>query len=227
MYLVIVGAGQIGSPFIELATDDGHEVVVIERDEDRAQDVADRYDCLVINADATVRSTFDDANAERADALISTANKDATNVMVCLLAKQIGIPTIVSVVHDPDHMSLFEEIGVSTMENPQRLIAEHLYRSVVRPSIIDYMRIGDEAEVFEITIDEDAPIAGKTLREAAEEDLLGEDLLIVALERSGDEGPVTPKGSTKLHPGDLATVYSGIGAVPDITDIFGHYEDHD
>ncbi len=36
-------------------------------------------------------------------------------------------------------------IGVNTMQNPQRLIAEYLYRAVKRPSIEDFMRIGDHA----------------------------------------------------------------------------------
>lgn len=226
MYIIIVGAGGIGTPLIEMATGSGHEVVVIERDEAAADRIADNYDCLVINADATMMSTLDDADIERADALITTTERDATNVMVCLLARKREVPAVVSVVHDPDHMELFEEIGISTMENPSRLIAEHLFRSVVRPSIVDYLRIGEEAEVFEITIDEDAPIAGKTLREAASDGTLRGEILIVAVERDESE-PITPRGDTALHPGDLVTVYSAEGATPEVTDIFGHYEDQE
>ncbi len=224
MYIIIVGAGRIGTPLIDLATGSGHEVVVIESDEVAADRIADEYDCIVINADATRMSTLDDADVDEADALISTTDRDATNVMVCLLAKKREVPAVVSVVHDPDHMDLFKEIGISTMENPSRLIAEHLFRSVVRPSIVDYMRIGEAAEVFEITIDEDAPIAGKTIREAAADGTLQGEVLIVAVER-GEGEPVTPQGNTPLRPGDLLTVYSAEGATPDVTDIFGHYED--
>ncbi|WP_135534045.1 potassium channel family protein [Halostella pelagica] len=224
MYIIIVGAGRIGTPLIDLATGSGHEVVVIETDKVAADRIADEYDCIVINADATRMSTLDDADVDEADALISTTDRDATNVMVCLLAKKREVPAVVSVVHDPDHMDLFKEIGISTMENPSRLIAEHLFRAVVRPSIVDYMRIGEAAEVFEITIDEDAPIAGKTIREAAADGTLQGEVLIVAVERGEDE-PVTPQGNTPLRPGDLLTVYSAEGATPDVTDIFGHYED--
>lgn len=52
MYIIIVGAGDIGTPLIELATEDGNEVVVIERDEDRAERASRRFDCLVIHDDA-------------------------------------------------------------------------------------------------------------------------------------------------------------------------------
>ncbi|WP_338729544.1 TrkA family potassium uptake protein [Haladaptatus sp. DJG-WS-42] len=225
MYIVIVGAGDIGTPLIQIATSGGNEVVVIERDEAKAELVASSFDCLVIHDDATVKDTLLDAGADRADALISTTDQDATNIMVCLLSQELSIPKIVSVVHNPDHMDIFRQIGVNTMENPQRLIAEYLYRSVKRPAIVDYMRIGDEAEVFEIIVKEDSPIDGKTLQEADAAGLLSAEMLIVAIERNGEGHPITPRGSTRLEAGDLLTVYSGEGATPEVTDIFGHYED--
>ncbi|WP_302081288.1 potassium channel family protein [Salinibaculum rarum] len=226
MYIVIVGAGDIGTPLIDIATRGGNEVVVIERDEERAERASRQFDCLVLNDDATTKETLQDAGADRADALISTTDQDATNIMVCLLAQELDVPDIVSVVHNPEHMSVFRQIGVNTMQNPQHLIAEYLYRAVKRPSIVDFMRIGDQAEVFEITVEENAPITGKTLQEANEEGLVGGDTLIVAVERSDDEGPITPRGSTRIRPGDLLTVYSAEGATPEVTDVFGHPEDH-
>ncbi|WP_336328836.1 TrkA C-terminal domain-containing protein, partial [Halovenus sp. HT40] len=105
------------------------------------------------------------------------------------------------------------------------LIAEYLYRAVARPAIVDYMRIGEEAEVFEITVSEGAPIAGMTLNEAAREDLVPTDVLIVAIEREGEDPPITPRGDTEILSEDLLTVYSAFGATPELTDIFGHYED--
>ncbi|WP_276302047.1 potassium channel family protein [Halorussus lipolyticus] len=226
MYIVIVGAGNIGSPLIEIATAGGNEVVVIEKDEEKAEHVASTYDCLVLNDDATTKDTLRDAGIDRADALISTTDQDATNIMVSLLAKELEVPNIVSVVHDAEHMDLFRRIGVNTMQNPQRLIAEYLYRAVKRPSIIDYMRVGDEAEVFEITVNADANIAGQTIQRAATEGLLPKDMLVVAIERDGADQPITPRGNTEIRVGDVVTVYSERGATPEVTDVFGHFEDH-
>lgn len=226
MYIVIIGAGNIGSPLIEIATAGGNEVVVIERDEERAERAASSYDCLVINADATTKETLLDAGVDRADALISTTDQDATNVMVSLLAKELEVPNIVSVVHDPEHMALFRRIGVNTMQNPQRLIAEYLYRAVKRPAIVDYMRVGENAEVFEISVGEDAPIAGSTIQRAASEGLVPDDVLVVAVERAGADDPITPRGDTEMRAGDIVTVYSQRGATPEVTDVFGHFEDH-
>ncbi|AFO56269.1 MULTISPECIES: TrkA family potassium uptake protein [unclassified Natrinema] len=225
MYLIIVGAGDIGTPLIEIATRSGNEVVVIESDPERADYVVGRYDCLVLNDDATVHNVLADAGIEQADAVISTTDRDATNIMVCLLAQEHDVPAIVSVVHDPEHMNVFRQIGVNTIENPQELIAESLYRAVARPAIVDYMRIGDAAEVFEIVVTEDAPIADKTLIETADENLLPDDVLVVAIERKGQDPPLTPQGDTRIKAGDLLTVYSAFGATPELTDVFGHPED--
>lgn len=227
MYIVIIGAGEIGMPLIEMATEEGNEVVVIEKDRELADRAASEYDCLVLHDDATRKEALLDADVDIADALISTTDQDATNIMVCLLATELEIPHIVSVVHNPDHMSLFRRIGVNTMGNPQRLISEHLYRAVKRPAIIDFMQLNGAAEVFEISVSEDAPIAGKTLREADSEGILPEDMLIIAIERGEDEPPLTPKGGTRIEPGAVLTVYSASGATPDTTDVFGHIEDHE
>ncbi|ELZ20041.1 MULTISPECIES: potassium channel family protein [Natrinema] len=225
MYIIVVGAGDIGIPLIDIATQSGNEVVVIEKDPERADRAAGEYDCLILNDDATAHEALIDAGIGKADALISTTDRDATNIMVCLLAQEHNVPAIVSVVHDPDHMNVFRQIGVNTMENPQELIAEYLYRSVARPAIVDYMRIGEEAEVFEIRVSENAPIVGKTILEAANEGIIPDDVLIVAIEREGQESPLTPQGSTTIQTGDLLTVYSGFGADPELTNVFGHYED--
>jgi len=94
MYIVIVGAGDIGTPLIEIATAGGNEVVVVERDPARAEQASREFDCLVINDDATSKETLADAGADRADAIISTTDQDATNIMVCLLAQELEVPEV-------------------------------------------------------------------------------------------------------------------------------------
>ena len=98
-------------------------------------------------------------------------------------------------------MNVFHRIGVHVMENPQRLIAEYLYRAVSRPQLIDFMQLSGNAEIFDIAVAEESAIAGKTLAEAAGEGLLAEDILIVAINPPGDEPPIIPKGGTQIEAG--------------------------
>lgn len=73
----------------------------------------------------------------------------------------------------------------------------------------DVMSLSGGAEVVDVTVDEDAPIVDTTLGEATDEGLLDDQLLIIAIER-GDE-ILTPKGNTKIHAGDLVSVFSRDG----------------
>lgn len=220
MYLIVVGAGQIGMPLLEIATEDGHEVVVIESNPRRADEAAEKLDCLVLEADATSKESLEEAGAGEADALIAITDRDTVNIMVCLLAKELEIPQIVSVVRDPEHLNIFRQIGVEIMENPQRLIAEHLYRQVKQPSVTDYMRLGTGGEVFEVEVAEGAPIAGMTLAQAAEEDVLSDELLVVAVERP-DAEPTMARGGTRIEAGDRLVVYAASDVDHDLMDVFG------
>jgi trk system potassium uptake protein TrkA len=214
MYVIVVGAGQIGSQVIDLLSKSVNEIVVIERDPAIAEEASRNFDCLVLNDDATNRETLVDAGAEQADAIICTTDQDATNIMVLLLAKELEIPSLVTVVQNPDHMNVFRQIGANVLENPQRLIAEYLVRAVQRPSVKDFMDLAGDAEVFEVTVVDDAPITEHTIREADEEGLLGHGELVVAIERGNEV--IRPRGDTEIDAGDLVTVFSREGASPEV-----------
>lgn len=218
MYIIVVGAGDIGSQVIDLLTRTPNEIVVIETDPELAEEVSRNYDCLVLNDDATTKETLLDANSEKADAIISTTDMDPTNIMVMLLADELEIESKVSVVHDADNMKIFRRIGVNVLENPQRLIAEYLVRAVQRPSVKDFMSLAGDAEVFEITVTETAPVAEKTLQEADSQHLLGEGVVLVAIER--EQTVITPRGDTTIHAGDLITAFSKEGVTSGVIQTF-------
>ncbi|UPV76871.1 TrkA family potassium uptake protein (plasmid) [Halorussus limi] len=218
MYVIIVGAGDIGSQLLEIATRENNNVVVIEKDEAVATRTAQNFDCLVLNRDATVMDALEEAGAEQADAIISTTESDATNIMVMLLAQELEIPSQVSVVHNPEHMGLFRQLGVNVLENPEHLIAEYLYRAVQRPAIKDFMHLSGDAEIFEITVGEGSPLVHRTLATADEDGILPDDVRVVAIER--DHSVILPQGDTEIRTGDLVTVFSTRGFEPEIIEVF-------
>ena len=91
MNIVIVGAGRIGSHAIELTTrEQKHDVIVVEKDLETAEAVAEEYDCLMINDDATSREVLTEASVPEADALISTTDDDSVNLTVMMLGRELG-----------------------------------------------------------------------------------------------------------------------------------------
>lgn len=85
-------------------------------------------------------------------------------------------------------------------------------------SITDLISLTGNAEVIELTVEEDAPIAGKTLKEADSDGLIDDSVLVVAIERDGTI--VTPKGRTEIRPDDLVTVFCQNGAADEVLEMF-------
>ncbi|MFD1514093.1 Lrp/AsnC family transcriptional regulator [Halomarina rubra] len=73
-------------------------------------------------------------------------------------------------------------------------------------SLTDFISLAGHAQVVEVTVTDDAPIAGRSLKEANEQELLADGLLVVAIERDGQI--ITPHGETMIHPDDVVTVFS-------------------
>ncbi|MDY6865478.1 MAG: NAD-binding protein [Halobacteriota archaeon] len=204
IYIIIVGLGGIGRNLVYLATQNRHNVVVIDKDPDRCRDIAGKYDVITLVGDATTRSVLEEAGIDRADSLITTTSDDAANLMTVLVASDLGVKNIVSVVNDQDHTDMFKRAGVSVQENPDLAVAQHLYWAMQRPrNIKDVIRIGDgKAEIFEVAVTNMSAVVGKELSQLS---LQGEGL-VVAIER-GDK-IIVPKGDTKILAGDKVTIFA-------------------
>jgi len=75
--------------------------------------------------------------------------------------------------------------------------------------LTDHISLRGKAEVVELTVHENAPIAGRTLERATRDGVLQDDTLVVAIER--DESVITPQGDTEIRPHDIVTVLSPTG----------------
>jgi Lrp/AsnC family leucine-responsive transcriptional regulator len=85
-------------------------------------------------------------------------------------------------------------------------------------SMADFMSLAGDAEVVSLTVAEGAPVAGRTLREANEEGLIGTDVLVVAIER--ENAMLAPRGETTIRPDDLATVFARDGVSDELLSLF-------
>lgn len=206
MHLLILGAGPVGNSLIKLASENGHDVVMIEPDEERASHCADRYDVRVLNMDIADDNVVEEADLERMDAIIATTTDDSSNLMAMFLGKEHGIDILTSTVNHQSHLPLFEKLGVHVLADPEVLVARYLLNLTLLPKAVDVTSLQDREQIFEITLGGTSPLAGRTLREAGDDNLMPGELYIVSVEREGK--PFFPSGSTRLEPGDELTVFS-------------------
>ncbi|MCD6481224.1 MAG: TrkA family potassium uptake protein [Thermoplasmata archaeon] len=199
MYLIIVGAGEIGEKLITLALRNKDDVVVIEKDKEKCTEISKKYDVVIVNADATEKETLMESGADNADALIATAD-DATNLLVISLAKSLGIPSLVSLVNNEENEPMFIEKGVNIVGNPAAITAEYLYNAVLRPMVKDFMTLGNKAEIFKIKIPINSKVVGKQVGGVK----LPRGVNIIAIERNDEI--VIPSEKSVFKEGDVVTL---------------------
>jgi len=215
MYIVIVGAGGIGKRLTEIALKDGnHNVIVIDKEQARCEEIARKYDAVAINADATQEETLDESEVKKADVLVTTTNDDATNLMVVSLAKNKGVKNLVSVVNQEESKPMYMEKGVKMIKSPNVVMAEHLYKSIKHPNVEEYMNVGKYAEIFRVPIPTNSRHSGKTIKKLG----LPKKSLIVAIER--DHKFIIPTENVQLFSGDKVTVLAHKDQVDKVAALF-------
>ena len=206
MYMIIVGAGSIGASLIEIAVKEKNNVVVIDADSDRAREISNKYDITVLNGDATSAETLREAGSDRADALIATTSDDAVNLMVVSIAEGLDVQSIVSVVNDKEHAEFFRKLGANVMENPEEVVANHLYNAVKRPKVKDFTILSKGDQIFRLTVNEGSPLVGKTLADSSKRGVIPNTILLLAVERAGERA--IPSEDTVIETEDVLTVFS-------------------
>jgi trk system potassium uptake protein TrkA len=206
MFMIVVGAGSIGSSLIDIATKEKNNVVVIETNEARAKEISNKYDITVLNGNATLVETVREAGSERADALIATTSDDAVNLMVVSIAERLKIPAIVAVVNDKDHAEFFRRLGINVLENPEDVVANHLYTAVKRPKVKDFTILSQGDQIFRLTANAGSPLVEKPLSQITSRGIIPANILVIAIEHDGKKE--IPTGETVIAEGDVLTLFS-------------------
>ena len=137
---------------------------------------------------------------KKADVIVTTTNDDATNLMVCSLAKNKGVKHLISVVNQEESKPMYMEKGVKMVKNPNYVMAEHLFKSIKHPNVEEYMNIGIHAEIFRLTIPPNSKLSGKNIAQIC----IPKKCLIVAVER--DDKFIIPTEGVIIFSGDRITV---------------------
>lgn len=206
MYMIIVGAGSIGASLIDIAVSEKNNVVVIDTNGDRARGIQERHDITVLSADATSAETLREAGADRADSLVVTTSDDAVNLMVVSIAVDLGVRSIVSVVNDKEHADFFRNLGANVMENPEDVVANHLYNAVTRPNVKDFTLLPHGAQIFRLEVGAESPLVDRSIAESHQRETIPESMRVLAVTRDGKQSIV--EDDDVIQGQDVLTVFT-------------------
>ena len=127
MYLIIVGAGTVSKQLISIIKEQGHQVTVIEKQEQRAREVMQQFDVRVFHGDIAQGNILQEAEVKHADGIIATTKDDAINLMAMVLGKHHQVKNLITVLQETEHLTMFEELGVQVLSHPEKLIAQKLF----------------------------------------------------------------------------------------------------
>ncbi|MBD3313075.1 hypothetical protein GF345_01400 [Candidatus Woesearchaeota archaeon] len=114
MKVIIVGGGDTGIALSNLLSD-AEKVIIIEKDEEVANAIANKTSAVVIHGDATDLSVLKEAGIEEVDALIVTTGDDKVNLMVSEHSKNDGVNRIIAMVNSLQNEELFSKVGVTSI----------------------------------------------------------------------------------------------------------------
>jgi len=198
MRVAIAGAGAVGRSIAAELVENGHEVLLIDKDS-RAIDTDAIPGAEWVLADACEIASLDELGLERCQVAVAATGDDKVNLVVSLLAKtEYGVPRVVARVNDPVNEWLFEESwGVDVAVSTPRLLSALVEEAVSVGDLVRLMTFRQgQANLVEWTLPPNAPIIGHTVKSVP----WPVDTVLVAILRDGRV--LVPSGDDPLEGGD-------------------------
>ena len=208
MRIVIVGAGEVGYSVARNLSADGHDIVIVEEDEERAAQAEETLDVMVVNGNGARPSVLAKAGitGKRSDVmmLIACTNRDEVNLMACWIAKRSGVPHVIARavgLEFTDNESWANDLGIDMLVSPERSVAKDIEELLeVRAALHTTEIAGGRAGIYLFRVAQDSPLCGLPLYEIRKRN--PKMIMLVVWVKSGEESFV-PKASYALQPGDL------------------------
>lgn len=199
MYIIVVGGGRVGYYLTRALLDEGHEVLILEKNATFARTLSDELGSICVRGDGCEATTLASVGTNRADMLIAVTGDDEDNMVSCQVAKHMfGVPRTVARIRNPKNENVFKILGIDVIINTTNLILESIEEEVPTHTLTRLHDIRDKGlEIVEVKIPPDAPTIGRPLKELT----LPEGSVLSLVIRKARR-PIVPSGATILQAED-------------------------
>jgi trk system potassium uptake protein TrkA len=199
--ILLLGGGRTATIVADKLRHTGARVQMIERNPERARELAEQLDGVrVLNGDITDSDVLDEADLPRIELVAALTGEDDANVLASVYAKSAGVPETIAVVHRLNFLSLLGRVGVDAALSPRTATANGVLR-FVRGDVAQVATfLEGEVELLEFEIHKGSAADGRSIAELK----LPRDVLISAVVRDGRSQ--IARGRTTLRKGDHVIV---------------------
>ncbi len=204
MKIIVVGCGKIGMALIESLVSEGHDVVAIDNSPEILAQVTNIYDVISACGNGTDWDLLLEADAKNTDLFIAVTGSDELNMLSCFIAKRMGAKHTVARIRNPEHNDgsldfLRQQLELSLVINPERLVARELYNLLKLPSAARVETFsGRGLEMVELRLRSDSALDGMKLMDLRKK--YPYNFLICMVQR--EETVRIPDGNFELKSGD-------------------------
>ncbi len=203
MKIIIVGDGKVGATLVEHLSLEGHDIIVIDKNQKIIEQLVNSYDVMGVCGNGASYDVQMEAGVGDAQLFIAATSSDELNILSCLMAKKAGAEHTIARVRTPDYLNQIpffkDELGLSMVVNPEYAAANEIAKVLRFPNATNietfYRGLVDLAEV---KIDAGNPLCNMQLTEIF--DKFNVKILVCAVQRKNEV--VIPRGDFVLEAGD-------------------------
>ncbi len=170
MNIIIVGAGKVGGYLTSDLSNEGHDILVIDKDKDVLNRLLASNDIMGIVGDGRDPEVLEDANVSDCDLFIAITLSDDVNLISSTIAKKLGAKNIITRLRDPIYINqknIIEQVtSANRIVNPELIAAKDIQRALKYSHALNVEGFFmDKALMIEIVITENSSLAGKKISE--------------------------------------------------------------
>jgi trk system potassium uptake protein TrkA len=145
MYIIVVGGGRLGYNLLKALLNEGHEVLVLEKDARICKTITDELGSVCFRGDGCEAATLAEVGTGRADMLVAVTGDDEDNLVSCQVAKhKHNVPRTIARIRNPQNSALFKKLGVDVTVSSTDLILEAIEREVPTHTVTQLLTIEDK-----------------------------------------------------------------------------------
>jgi trk system potassium uptake protein TrkA len=199
MYIIIIGGGKVGYYLGRALLDEGHEILVVEKDPDRNEFICGELGSVCIRGDGCEVATLTEVGTGRADMFIAVTGDDEDNLVACQVAKhKFNVPRTIARISNPQNETIFKKLGIDVTVSSTNIILENIEEEVPTHPLTHLLTIKDKGlEIVEVKIPPDSTTIGKSVKELS---LPPETILSLIIRKQ--RKPIVPTADTILQAED-------------------------
>ena len=226
MRIIVIGAGKVGYTLAGHLTQEEHDVIVIDKDDDVIERCSGSLDVICIKGNGANAKILLEAGVDKADIVIASTASDESNMLSCLIAKRLGAGYTIARIRDPEFNEsqtlLQNELGIDVAINPERATALEISRLLRYPfagSIESFAK--GQVEMVDFRAQVKDKIVGIPMKDLAQKVPNLPRILFAMVERSN--GVIIPDGSFRILPGDKVFVSGDMVGITNFFRFLGRY----